>query len=75
MTQEQITYAKELIKEMDEHIKEAGGMYGLELCDEQLKFIKAALRGCIGSDVRMEETPMELYRCPGSRMPYDGRAM
>ena len=33
----------ELIKEIDEHIKKAGGLYGLELPDIDLRIIQAAL--------------------------------
>ncbi|MEY8518794.1 hypothetical protein AALC25_18215 [Lachnospiraceae bacterium 29-84] len=33
----------ELIKEIDEHIKKAGGLYGLELPDSDLQIIRAAL--------------------------------
>ncbi len=33
----------ELIKEIDEHIKEAGGLYGLELSDSDLLIIRNAL--------------------------------
>ena len=33
----------ELIKEIDEHIKKAGGLYGLELPDSDLQVIRAAL--------------------------------
>ncbi|MCM1189834.1 MAG: hypothetical protein NC541_11130 [bacterium] len=33
----------ELIKEIDEHIREAGGLYGLELPDSDLLVIRAAL--------------------------------
>ena len=34
----------ELIKEIDEHIKKAGGLYGLELPDSDLRIIQAALK-------------------------------
>lgn len=34
----------ELIKEIDEHIKKAGGLYGLELPDSDLRIIRAALQ-------------------------------
>lgn len=33
----------ELIKEIDEHIEKAGGLYGLELPDSDLRIIQAAL--------------------------------
>ena len=33
----------ELIKEIDKHIKKAGGLYGLELPDSDLQVIRAAL--------------------------------
>ena len=33
----------ELIKEIDEHIKKAGGLYGLELPDSDLRIIQAVL--------------------------------
>ena len=33
----------ELIKEINEHIKKAGGLYGLELSDSDLQVIRAAL--------------------------------
>lgn len=33
----------ELIKKIDEHIKEAGGLYGLELPDSDLQVIREAL--------------------------------
>ena len=33
----------ELIKEIDEHIKKAGGLYGLELPNSDLQIIQAAL--------------------------------
>ena len=33
----------ELIKEIDKHIKKAGGLYGLELPDSDLRIIQAAL--------------------------------
>ena len=33
----------ELIKEINEHIKKAGGLYGLELSDGDLRIIQAAL--------------------------------
>lgn len=34
---------EELIKKIDEHIKNAGGLYGLELSDSDLRFIKKVL--------------------------------
>ncbi len=34
---------EELIKKIDEHIKNAGGLYGLELSDSDLGFIKKVL--------------------------------
>ena len=40
----------ELIKEIDEHIKKAGGLYGLELPDSDLRIIQAAL---VEKEVRM----------------------
>lgn len=33
----------ELIKEIDEHIKESGGLYGLEFPDSDLRFIRKVL--------------------------------
>ncbi|MCM1221469.1 MAG: hypothetical protein NC548_44020, partial [Lachnospiraceae bacterium] len=35
-----ISREAELIKEIDEHIKEAGGLYGLELPDSDLQVIR-----------------------------------
>ena len=40
----------ELIKEIDKHIKKAGGLYGLELPDSDLRIIQAAL---VEKEVRM----------------------
>lgn len=44
---------KELIKDIDEHIKEAGGAYGLELPDSDLLVIRAALKYKVETFERM----------------------
>lgn len=45
---------EELIKEIDEHIKKAGGLYGLELTDSDLRIIRTALAEKYVRDSRIE---------------------
>ena len=63
----------EIIKEIDEHIKKAGGLYGLELPDSDLQVIWAALKkriqvsaNSVTLSAQSEERTYEayIYRCP-----------
>jgi len=50
---------RELIKDIDEHIKEAGGAYGLELPDSDLLVIRAALEYKVKAFERMAASKPE----------------
>ena len=75
----------ELIKEIDEHIKEAGGLYGLELPDSDLQIIRAALKKRVEVNTKSETYPTQeiegviftahKYKCPdcGSEKVYFGK--
>lgn len=50
---------RELIKDIDEHIKEAGGAYGLEIPDSDLLVIRAALKYKVKAFERMAASKPE----------------
>lgn len=74
----------ELIKEIDQHIKKAGGLYGLELPDSDLRIIQAALcksveADPVNRDIGFGDTalscpacgkPIMNYYAPGARPAY-----
>lgn len=54
--------AEELIKTIDEHLENSGGMYGLELANSDLGIIREALSKMVA--VKVTDIHVDEYYCP-----------